>query len=1279
LDEKYFIVVQSRTRKRLIFLSPQVRDLEMVFFPMNLSQSSQDIIWILICTGLVLLMQAGFCCLESGLVRTKNSLNVAIKNFTDFCFSALIFWLFGFALMFGADTHGLLGTSGFMYGEDADAWSKSFFIYQLMFCGTAITITSGAVAERLRFSGYLIIVAIISSFIYPVFGHWAWSGKHLGVPDGWLGVQGFIDFAGSSVVHSVGGWVALAGVIVLGSRVGRFGPNKIEIQKHSLPISTLGVFLLWVGWFGFNGGSTLAVTHQIPSIFINTTLAGVSGGLAVLLLSWYLFRRPHPEYTINGALAGLVGITASCNIVTSTASILIGALAGTLCLGATLLLEKMEIDDVVGAFPVHAVGGVWGTLAVALFGSAELWGTGLGYWDQFLIQLTGVGVCFAWSFGMSFGLFTLIDRIFPLRVSQKEERVGLSIAEHSLAQMTAKIEKDEALISAMVDNITDGIITIDENGVIESFNPSAERMFKYSSAEAISQNISMLISTPKQEPEGDSFSSLALKETLRGIGIIGVVVRGQCKRGSSFPIEVTVSAMKLEGQGLYICILRDITERKRVEEELESYRHQLEERVAKRTDELNITNQLLQKESAFVQLHKDIAVSANQTSSFEEAMRLSLERVCKDSGWPVGHMYFVDENSRDNLIPSGLWYLSDPDKFEAFRKITEASILKTGIGLPGRVLASGKPAWIFDVTRDTNFPRAKQAQDIGVRAGFAFPILTGSEVVGVMEFFSSEAVEPDEKLLEIMTNIGTLLGRITERRVAEEALTASETRIRTIMNNAIDGIITIDERGIIETINPAAAKIFDFKDSELLGKNVSELMPEPDSSRHDGYLNEYKQTGKPKIIGRGREVIGKRRDGSTFPLDLAVSEMVLDKERVFVGIVRDITERKIAEEAVIKAKEEAQKASQAKSHFLSNMSHELRTPLNGILGFVELLNRQHFGPLNSKQNGYVKHIDNCGKHLLDLINDLLDMAKIDAGKLGIIIEDYPSTECLDSVLGLIKPQFDQKGILFETSIDPNLTTLTCDIKRFRQIMLNFLSNALKYTPEEGRVKVKFIQEPSWARITITDSGMGIDPDELNNIFNEFHQVDRKRDEALGGVGIGLALTRRLVELHGGTVGVESERGRGSSFWFTLPHRYSTEKEQTHPNMAMADSTLAYKTHRRILVVEDNAINLEMITDLLSIHDHEIFVATNGQEGVNLAQTCNPEIILMDIRMPVMNGLEATRVIKAFPKLEKIPVIALTASAGLEEKEECISAGCSEHVAKPIQPEELFQVLGRYLK
>lgn len=380
---------------------------------------------------MVLLMQGGFCCLESGLVRTKNNINVAIKNFIDFCISSVIFWGFGFAIMFGVSFNGLFGITYFFFESSGNSWLLSFFIFQMLFCGTASTIVSGSVSERTSFKGYLIISVIISGLIYPVIGHWLWRGVAFREPNGWLANQGFLDFAGATVVHSTGAWVALAAVIVIGPRLGRFDKGSPPIEGQNLSMAVLGIFLLWFGWLGFNGGSALKIDDRLPVIFLNTILSGSFGALATLALTWCCHKKPSVPLVINGALAGLVGITASCNIMRPYETIIIGIVAGLICFVTTIGLEKLRIDDVVGAVPAHGFAGVWGTLAVALFSEPELWGTGLSRWEQFLIQAQGAAVCFAWAFGGGWLLIWLINRWLPLRIEPEGEKIGLNVAEHN--------------------------------------------------------------------------------------------------------------------------------------------------------------------------------------------------------------------------------------------------------------------------------------------------------------------------------------------------------------------------------------------------------------------------------------------------------------------------------------------------------------------------------------------------------------------------------------------------------------------------------------------------------------------------------------------------------------------------------------------------------------------------------------------------------------------------------------------------------------------------------
>ncbi len=397
-----------------------------------MDKSPSDILWILTATGLVFLMQAGFLCLEAGLTRKKNSINVAIKNVADFGISMLLFWAFGFALMFGITRQGWIGSSLFMIDFSQESpWLTSFFLFQVVFCGTAVTIVSGAIAERVRFAGYLMMAVVISALIYPIYGHWAWGGA-LDSQPGWLARLGFVDFAGSSVVHSVGGWASLAAVLILGPRTGKYRPGypPRDITGSNLSLAMLGTLLLWFGWIGFNGGSTLAFNDAVPLIIANTMLAASAGMVTASLTIYGALGYSHPMGLINGVIAGLVAITANCHVVTPSQSILIGSVAGMLSIVVFQIMEHFKIDDAVSAVPCHLAAGIWGTLAVALFGDLQLLGTGLSRWQQLGVQAVGIGACGLWAGGVGYGLFWILNRIYPMRVSQEAEQIGLNIAEH---------------------------------------------------------------------------------------------------------------------------------------------------------------------------------------------------------------------------------------------------------------------------------------------------------------------------------------------------------------------------------------------------------------------------------------------------------------------------------------------------------------------------------------------------------------------------------------------------------------------------------------------------------------------------------------------------------------------------------------------------------------------------------------------------------------------------------------------------------------------------------
>ncbi|WP_414150848.1 ammonium transporter [Acetobacterium carbinolicum] len=394
-----------------------------------------DYLWVVISAMIVFLMQPGFMALETGLTRAKNSINVAIKNMSDFILSVAAFWFIGFGLMFGESFHGVVGSSDFFVNFGQDDWKAAFFLFQAVFAGTAATIDSGAVAERAKFSTYLLMSFITSAFIYPVFGHWAWGGLFYPDNTGWLEQLGFLDFAGSTVVHSIGAWVGLSGVIIIGPRLGRFAKDgkANKIRGHNLVFAYFGVFILFFAWFGFNAGSTLTATTKIAGIIANTLISASFGGLTGLFVSWKFSENqlPEPESIINGILGGLVGITAGCYYVSEVGALIIGIVSGLIVYSGTLLLEKLRLDDVVGAIPVHGFAGVWGTIATGIFIQEHfLFELGMTRSNQIMIQLLGVSAAFVWSFGVSFVLMTIINKVYPMRVSPSHEEIGLNIAEH---------------------------------------------------------------------------------------------------------------------------------------------------------------------------------------------------------------------------------------------------------------------------------------------------------------------------------------------------------------------------------------------------------------------------------------------------------------------------------------------------------------------------------------------------------------------------------------------------------------------------------------------------------------------------------------------------------------------------------------------------------------------------------------------------------------------------------------------------------------------------------
>jgi Amt family ammonium transporter len=397
------------------------------------SYDELNLTWILISAALVLLMQAGFTAVETGMIRAKNSINVAIKNAIDLMFAIVIFFLVGYAFMFGDSVGGWIGFSHFGLSDVTEEYDFAFFVFQAMFAGTTITIVSGAVAERMNFLGYVLAGVILIAFVYPVFGHWTWGG-------GWLSEMGFMDFAGSTIVHSIGAWAGLSATLIMGPRIGRFRKGEVvEIPSYNLSTVAVGIFILWFGWFGFNGGSTLGITDNVAKIILNTNISAAFGGVTAFFISIFLYGKPHVDKVMFGALAGLVGITAGCDVVSTGGAVGIGVLSGIAMYVGEYVLIKLKIDDPVSAIPVHGFAGAVGTISLAIFAPESSLSTG-GMWSQIYVQTFGVVTGFLWAFLIGIFIFTIFKGMGILRVSHKDEYIGLNASEHD-----AKFEFNDAL------------------------------------------------------------------------------------------------------------------------------------------------------------------------------------------------------------------------------------------------------------------------------------------------------------------------------------------------------------------------------------------------------------------------------------------------------------------------------------------------------------------------------------------------------------------------------------------------------------------------------------------------------------------------------------------------------------------------------------------------------------------------------------------------------------------------------------------------------------------
>jgi PAS domain S-box-containing protein len=531
-------------------------------------------------------------------------------------------------------------------------------------------------------------------------------------------------------------------------------------------------------------------------------------------------------------------------------------------------------------------------------------------------------------------------------------------------------------------------------------------------------------------------------------------------------------------------------------------------------------------------------------------------------------------------------------------------------------------------------------------------------------FWAEIALSPVRDAAGSLQGFALLMRDLSARRVAQRQHDEAALRLRAIVDTAVDGVITINERGVMESANRAAERLFGWRAAEMIGRNVSMLMPQPDRGAHDGYLRRYKVTGERRIIGIGREVLGQRRDGTTFPMELAVSETPLpDGRRIFTGLVRDVSDRKRIEAELLAA-------DRRKDEFLAVLAHELRNPLAPIANALQVLKLAAGQP--EHVNSLREVMERQTRQLVRLIDDLMDVSRITSGKLALRRGRVQLADIVATAVETSRSAIDAAGHRLVVDLPEAAVWLDVDPLRIAQVFSNLLANAARYTPPGGRLSLSARSDGARVQVEVSDNGIGIPAAGLARVFEMFAQVNEAQARAAGGLGIGLALVRSLVEMHGGSVTAHSAGpGCGASFVVTLPVAAPASAQDGD-----AQQTAALPGSLRVLVVDDNLDAADTLAMLLRIMNHHVELAHDGVDAIAVAARLRPALILMDISMPRMDGLEATRTIRAEPWGRQAFICTLTGLGQEQDRARSSAAGVDAHLVKPVAPDELQAILAR---
>jgi PAS domain S-box-containing protein len=653
-----------------------------------------------------------------------------------------------------------------------------------------------------------------------------------------------------------------------------------------------------------------------------------------------------------------------------------------------------------------------------------------------------------------------------------------------------------------------------------------------------------------------------------------------------------------------------------------------------------------------------------------DAIRRVLEAVCENLLWDAGALWEVDATGR-GLHCTEFWHHSAthvPEFEIASRKCT----LGIGRGLPGRVWASKEAVWIPGIVADANFPRFQAAAEEGLRSAAAFPLIADGEFLGVMEFFSREFRETDEESLRMLADVGARFGQVMGRRRVEAALAESEMRKRAILEASLDCVITIDHEGKVVEWNPAAERTFGYGRHEALGRDMGELIVPPSlREAHRAGIARYLTTGEGTVVGRRVEMTAVRADGSEFFAELAIVAIPSGDKPLFTGFLRDVTERKRAEQAVKESEENLRREDRRKDEFLATLAHELRNPLAPLRNGLRII-KLAGGDADAVEQARLV-MERQLEHMVRLVDDLLDVSRISRGKIELRKERIDVTQVVRIALEACESVIAQLDHELTVALPGEPVHVNADKTRLAQAVSNLLNNAAKYTDRGGRIQLTVERKQNDVVISVRDNGVGIPAPMLPKVFEMFVQADQSLEKSQGGLGIGLTIVKQLVEMHDGRVDAKSEGpGRGSEFVIRLP--VASLVLQAPPKPFDDARSVPSDAACRVLVVDDNADAADTLAMMLTIMGSDVRIEHDGLGAVEAAVAFRPDLILLDIGMPKLNGYEACRRIREQARSEGVVIVAVTGWGQDADKRRSEAAGFDHHLTKPADPAVLQELL-----